>query len=345
MKQLTMAQAIREAIREEMLRDETVFLMGEDIGIFGGPFGVVSGLIDEFGAERVRDTPISETGFIGAAVGAALTGMRPIVEVQYSDFLTCGMDQIVNQAAKMRFISGGQLKVPLVLRAPVGATGRGSQHAQSFYAWFMHCPGLKVIGPSTPYDAKGLMKTAIRDDNPVLFFEHKLLYGSHSLGSREVPSEKEPTAVSTSTGNVPEEEYTITFGEADIKRKGGDVTIIATLLMVHKALRAAEVLSDQSIDVEVIDPRSFVPLDKQTILSSVKKTGRVVIVDEGCKTCGLGAELSAIISEEAFDYLDAPVERVTAMDTPIPFSPILESMVIPDEQKIIEAVKKTISIN
>lgn len=339
MRRLTIAQAIREAIREEMLRDETVFLMGEDIGIFGGPFGVTAGLVEEFGEERIRDTPISELGFIGAAVGAALSGMRPIVEVQFSDFIACGMDQVVNQAAKMRLISGGQLKVPLVLRAPVGATGRAAQHAQSPYAWFMHCPGLKVVGPSTAYDAKGLLKTAIRDDNPVLFFEHKLLYGSRSVGSAEESSSKESAKVSSLAGDVPEEEYTIPLGRADIKKQGEDVTVIATLLMVQKALNVAQAFHSQGIDVEVLDLRSFVPLDKQTILDSVRKTGRVVIVDEGCKTCGLAAEVSAVIAEEAIDYLDAPISRVTALDTPIPFSPVLESKVIPDESRIAETIE------
>lgn len=340
MRTLTVAQAIREALREEMLRDEAVFLMGEDIGIFGGPFGVTTGLIEEFGEERIRDTPISETGFIGAAVGAALTGMRPVVEVQYSDFITCGMDQVVNQAAKMRFISGGQLKVPLVIRAPVGATGRGAQHAQSPYAWFMHCPGLKVVAPSGPYDAKGLLKSAIRDDNPVMFFEHKFLYGSRSVGSPEERSRKEPTEAFAPYESIPTEEYMIPLGKADIKKDGKDVTVIANLLMVHKALRAANVLHDQGIDVEVIDLRSFVPLDKQSIIDSVKKTGRAVVVDEGARTCGIGAEIAAVISEEVIDYLDAAIVRVTALDTPVPFSPVLESRVIPDENRIAEAIKK-----
>jgi len=326
-----------------MLRDETVFIMGEDVGIFGGPFGVTEGLIEEFGEERVRDTPISETGFVGAAIGAALLGMRPVVEVPFSDILTCCMDQIVNQAAKMRFVSGGQLKVPIVLRAPVGASGRGAQHAQSPYAWFVHCPGLKVVGPSTPYDAKGLLKAAIRDDNPVIFFEHKLLYGSRSVGSAEDKLEKEPTVALAPRGYVPEEEYIIPLGKADIKKKGQDVTIIASLLMLHKALRASEVLCDRGIDAEVIDIRSFVPLDKETILNSVKKTGKVVIVDEGHKTCGFGAEVAALIVEEAIDYLDAPIKRVAALDTPIPFAPTLESFVIPDEKKIIKAVKEVVS--
>jgi len=336
-----MAQAIREALREEMLRDETVFLMGEDVGLFGGPFGVTKGLMEEFGEERVRDTPISEAGFIGAAVGAAITGMRPVVEVQYSDFLACGMDQIVNQAAKMSLVSGGQLKVPMVLRAPTGATGRGAQHAQSPYAWFMHCPGLKVAGPSTPYDAKGLLKTAIRNDNPVIFFEHKLLYGSRSVGSgKEVD---EGGLASAAAAPIPEEEYTLPFGKAEVKRKGEDVTVVATLLMVHKALSAAKVLSGQGISVEVVDPRTFVPFDKQPVIDSVKKTGRVVIVDEGHRTGGMAAEIAAIIAEEAIYYLDAPIKRVATHDTPIPFAPILERRVIPDEDRIIEAIKEVMA--
>lgn len=332
-----MAQAIREAIREEMRKDETVFLMGEDIGFFGGPFRVTKGLIEEFGEERVRDTPISEAGFIGAAVGAALTGMRPVVEVQYSDFLACGMDQIVNLAAKMRFISGGQLKVPLVVRAPTGSTGRGATHAQSIYAWFMHCPGLKVVGPSTSYDAKGLLKTAIRDDNPVMLFEHKLLYGSRSIGARKGTTE---SGLTSAFRPIPEKEYTIPFGRADVKREGEDVTIVATLLMVHRALAAAEKLGDQGVDVEVIDPRTFVPFDKQTIIDSIKKTGRLIVVDEGSKTCGLSAEVAALVTEEAIDYLDAPVKRVVALDTPVPFAPILEGHVIPDENRIVRATKE-----
>jgi len=336
-----MAQAIREALREEMLRDETVFLMGEDIGLFGGPFGVTKGLMEEFGEERVRDTPISEAGFIGAAVGAAITGMRPVVEVQYSDFLACGMDQIVNQAAKMSLVSGGQLKVPMVLRAPTGATGRGAQHAQSPHAWFMHCPGLKVAGPSTPYDAKGLLKTAIRNDNPVIFFEHKLLYGSRSVGSGKEVDEGGPA--SAAAAPIPEEEYTLPFGKAEVKRKGEDVTVVATLLMVHKALSAAKVLSGQGISVEVVDPRTFVPFDKQPVIDSVKKTGRVVIVDEGHRTGGMAAEIAAIIAEEAIYYLDAPIKRVATHDTPIPFAPILERRVIPDEDRIIEAIKEVMA--
>jgi len=335
MKRLTMAEAIREALREEMLRDEGVFLIGEDIGIekgFGGPFGVTKGLSEEFGHERVRDTPISESAIVGVAIGAAMMGMRPVAEVQYGDFIFCAMDQVVNQAAKLRYMSGGQVKVPMVLRVPTGATGRGAQHAQSPEGFFIHVPGLKVVAPSTPYDAKGLLKTAIRDDNPVLFFEHKLLYGTK--GYRAVRGGVELVSV------IPDEEYLIPFGVADVKRKGDGVTIVAKLLMVHRSLAAAEKLEKEGISVEVIDPRTLVPLDKQTILKSVKKTGRLVIVEENTKTGGWGAEVAAMVAEEAIDYLDAPIKRVSTMDTPIPASPPLESYVIPDEERIIKAVKE-----
>jgi pyruvate dehydrogenase E1 component beta subunit len=335
-----MAQAIREALREEMARDKTVFLMGEDIGFFGGPFGVTKGLRKEFGETRVRDTPISEAGFIGAAIGAAITGMRPVVEVQYSDFLTCGMDQIANQAAKMSLVSGGQIKVPIVVRAPTGATGRGAQHSQSLYAWFMHCPGLKVVVPSSPYDAKGLLKASIRGDNPVLFFEHKLLYGSRSIGAGKKASESNPPSTAAF---IPEEEYTIPFGKAEVKRRGEDVTVVATLLMVRKALAAAEMLSDQGIIVEVVDPRTLVPFDKQTVIGSVRKTGRLVIVDEGCRTGGVAAEIAAIIAEEAMDYLDAPIKRVATLDAPIPFAPRLEKYVIPSKAGIVKAIKEVMA--
>jgi len=334
MKKLTMAEAIREALREEMLRDERVFLIGEDIGIekgFGGPFGVTKGLSEEFGHERVRDTPISESAIIGVAIGAAMMGMRPVAEVQYGDFIFCAMDQVVNQAAKMRYMSGGQVKIPMVIRIPTGASGRGAQHAQSPEAFFTHVPGLKVAAPSSPYDAKGLLKTAIRDDNPVLFFEHKLLYGSK--GYRSERGGVEVVSV------VPEEEYLIPFGVADIKRKGNDVTIVTKLLMVYKSLIVARKLEEEGISVEVIDPRTLVPFDKESVINSVKKTGRLVIVEEDTKTGGWGAEVAAIIVEEAIDYLDAPVKRISTMDTPIP-PPPLESYIIPDEERIIKAVKE-----
>jgi len=290
-RQITISEAIREALREEMLRDPTVFLIGEDIGIeggFGGPFGVTKGLAEEFGHDRVRDTPISESAIVGVAVGAAMMGMRPVAEVQYGDFIFCAMDQVVNQAAKLRYMSGGQVKIPIVIRIPTGATRRGAQHAQSPEAFFMHVPGLKVVAPCTPYDAKGLLKTAIKDDNLVLFFEHKLLYGGkgyRAMKGLEV------------VGNVPEEEYLIPFGVADVKREGEDVTVVAKLLMVHKSLAAAEKLDKEGISVEIIDPRTLVPFDKETVIKSVKKTGRLIIVEEDTKMGGWGAEIAAMIAE------------------------------------------------
>jgi len=324
MREISYRDALREALREEMQRDPTVFLLGEDIGRYwGGAFKVTKGLAEEFGDERVRDTPISESAIIGAAVGAAITGMRPVAEIMFGDLTTLAMDQIVNQAAKIRYMFGGQAKVPLVIRTPFGGgVNIAAHHSQCLEALFMHIPGLQVAVPSTPYDAKGLLKTAIRNDNPVIFCEHKLLYPI--------------------TGPVPEEEYTLPFGEANIKREGSDVTIIATLYMVHKALNAAEKLEEEGISAEVVDPRTLVPLDKETIINSVKKTGRVVIVTEDCRTAGVSAEIAAIIAEEALDYLDAPIRRVANPDVPIPFSPPLESYVIPDEKRIIEAVKEVV---
>lgn len=324
MRQITYRDALREALWEEMLRDETVFLLGEDIGRYWkGAFKVTKGLAEEFGDERVRDTPISESAIIGVAAGAAITGMRPIAEIMFGDLSALAMDQIANQAAKLTYMFGGQTKVPLVIRMPFGAgVNVAAHHSQSLEAWFLHVPGLKIAMPSTPYDAKGLLKTAIRDDNPVMFFEHKLLYNIK--------------------GSVPEEEYTVPLGVADVKREGEDVTIVATLYMVHKSLAAAEELSNEGISVEVVDPRTLVPLDKQAIINSVKKTGRIVIVTEDCKTGGVSAEIAAVVAEEAIDYLDAPVKRVAEPDTPIPFSPPLERFVIPDEKKIIGAVKEVV---
>lgn len=336
----TIQEALNQALREEMTRDKVVFVLGEDIGQFGGAYRVTEGLIEEFGEERVRDTPISETAIVGAAIGAAITGMRPVAEIQFNDFLTCAMDQIVNQAAKMRLMSGGEIKVPLVIRSPVGATGRAAQHSQSLEAWFMHVPGLKVVLPSTPYDAKGLLKTAIRDDNPVMFFEHKLLYGGRSPGGKAKTAVDE---MAISMTPAPEEDYTIPFGAADIKREGQDVTVIATLLMVHKAMRAAVKLEKEGISAEIIDPRTLVPLDKETILNSAQKTGRVVIVSEDCKRGGVGSEIAAIISEEAIDYLDAPIKRVATLNIPVPFAPKLEGHIIPNEDKIIEAIREVLS--
>jgi len=324
MRELTYRDALREALREEMLRDKTVFLIGEDIGRYwGGAFKVTKGLAEEFGDERVRDTPISESAIIGVAVGAAITGMRPVAEIMFGDLSALAMDQICNQAAKICYMFGGQTKVPLVIRTPFGAgVNIASHHSQSLEAWFMHTPGLLVAVPSTPYDAKGLLKTAIRGDNPVMFFEHKLLYPIK--------------------GEVPEEDYTVPFGEAEVKLEGEDVTVFATLYMVHKALAAAQELRKLGISVEVIDPRTLVPLDKEAIIESVKKTGRIVIVTEDCKTAGVSAEIAAIVAEEALDYLDAPIKRVAEPDTPIPFSPSLEQFVIPNEKTIIKAVKEVL---
>jgi len=324
MRELTYRDALREALREEMVRDKTVFLLGEDIGRYwSGAFKITKGLAEEFGDERVRDTPISESAIIGVAVGAAITGMRPVAEIMFGDLTTLAMDQICNQAAKICYMFGGQTTVPLVVRTPFGAgVNIASHHSQSLEAWFMHTPGLLVAAPSTPFDAKGLLKTAIRGNNPVMFFEHKLLYPIK--------------------GEVPEEDYTIPFGAADVKMKGEDATIFATLFMVHKALAAAQKLRKQGISVEVIDPRTLVPLDKQAIIKSVKKTGRIVIVTEDCKTAGVSAEIAAIVAEEALDYLDAPIKRVAEPDTPIPFSPPLEQFVIPNEKTIIKAVKEVL---
>jgi pyruvate/2-oxoglutarate/acetoin dehydrogenase E1 component len=324
MRKATYRDALREALREEMRRDPSVFLLGEDIGRFwGGAFKVTEGLAQEFGDERVRDTPISESAIIGTAVGAAITGMHPVAEIMFGDLAALAMDQIANQAAKIRYMFGGQAECPVVIRTPFGAgVNIASHHSQSLEAWFMHVPGLQVAVPSTPYDAKGLLKTAIRGNNPVFFCEHKLLY----------PIE----------GEIPEEEYTIPFGAADIKRRGSDVTIVATLYMVHKALRAAEQLEQEGISAEVVDLRTLTPLDRKTVIDSVKKTGRMVVVSEDCKTAGVSAELAAVIAEEAVDYLDAPIKRLAEPDTPIPFSPPLEQYVIPDEKLIAKAVKEVV---
>jgi len=323
-RRITYRDALREALREEMRRDSTVFLLGEDIGRYwGGAFKVTEGLAEEFGDDRVRDTPISESAIIGTAVGAAITGMRPVAEIMFGDLTALAMDQIANQAAKIRYMFGGQAKCPLVIRTPFGAgVNIASHHSQSLEAWFMHVPGMYVVVPSTPYDAKGLLKTAIRGSDPVFFCEHKLLY----------PIE----------GEVSEEEYMIPFGVADVKKEGTDVTLVATLYMVHKALNAATELEKEDINVEVVDPRTLTPLDKQTIVKSVKKTGRLVIVSEDCRTAGVSAEIAAIVAEEAIDYLDAPIKRVAEPDTPIPFSPPLEQYVIPNEKTIIKTIKEVI---
>lgn len=341
-RELDFAHAINEALRQEMLRDETIIVLGEDVGVFGGVFGCTQGLLEEFGKDRVRDTPISESAIIGAAIGAAISGMRPVAEIMFVDFIACGgaMDQISNQLAKIRYMFGGSMKVPVVVRTASGSrhpiASGAAQHSQSLEGWFIHIPGLKVVTPSTPFDGKGLLISAIRSENPIIFIEHKLLYYA-----RRVPTlrEKYPGLL----GNVPENAYTIPFGKADIKRKGEDVTLVATMMMVHKALKAAEELDKEGIDVEIIDPRTLVPFDKQTIVNSVQRTNRAVVVSEDCKTGGVAAEITSIIVEEAFDYLDAPIKRVSALDVPIPYSPTLEERVIPQEKDIINAVKEIVS--
>ncbi len=323
MRKLTFAQALNEALRQEMRRDPTIYVAGEDVGRYGGIFGVTAGLLEEFGEERVRDTPITESAIIGSAVGAAAAGLRPVVEIMFIDFIGVALDQLFNQAAKMKYMFGGKAKLPIVVRTTCGAgMSAAAQHSQSLEAWFMHIPGLKVVAPSTPYDAKGLLISSIRDDNPVLFIEHKMLYGIE--------------------GEVPEEPYTIPLGVADVKREGKDVTVVATMAMVHKALEAAEDLAKEGIEVEVVDPRTLSPLDKETIINSVKKTHRLVIVHEAVKQAGPGAEIAAIVAEEAFEYLDAPIKRVAAPFTPVPFSPVLESAYIPSKESIISAVKEVV---
>lgn len=327
MREISYRDALREAMREEMTRDENVFLLGEDIADpFGGTYKVTLGLSSEFGTERVRNTPISESAIIGASLGAALRGMRPVAELMYIDFTAVCMDQLVNQVAKIRYMSGGQAKVPLVVRTQGGA-GRSSaaQHAQSLEAWFLHAPGLKVVMPSTPYDAKGMLKAAIRDDNPVLFIEHKLLY---PLG-----------------GAVPEDDYLVPLGSAEVRRHGSDVTVVSYSRMVHRALAAAERLAGRGVSAEVIDLRSIVPIDEETVLNSVRKTGRAVIAHEACERGGVGAELAALIAREAFDSLDAPIERVCAYNVPVPFAPRLESFVIPDENRIAQAIARVVGLN
>lgn len=334
-RRLTMVEALREALREEMRRDERVILLGEDIGVpggFGGAFTVTLGLEKEFGADRVLDTPISEAAIAGVAAGAAMGGLIPIADVQYGDFLFLALDQLANQAAKMRYMSGGKVTVPMVFRAPVGATTRGAQHGQSLEAFLMHVPGLKVVCPSNPYDGKGMLKSAIRDPNPVIIFEHKLLYGSK--GSRKEAGGMELVA------HVPEEEYLVPLGQAKVVRPGSQVTIIANLLMVHKALQVARELEQEGIDIEVIDIRSLVPLDEATLFTSVQKTGRVVIVEEDNLTGGWGAEVAARIADSCVGFLEAPVRRVAAPDTPVPFAPVMEQYYIPSVARIAAAVRE-----
>jgi len=317
---MTYGEAIKEAIAEEMRRDNRVFIIGEDVAEAGTPFKVLLGLVDEFGTQRVIDSPISEAGVAGIGVGAAITGMRPIVDIMFGDFTTLTMDQMVNQAAKTHYMSGGKLKVPLVLRTTMGATRRSAaQHSQSLHAWLSHIPGLKEAVQATPYDAKGLWKTAIRDDNPIAIFEDKMMY--------------------TLKGPVPEGDYTIPFGVADIKRVGTDITLVGTSSMVHIALEAAEKLAELGISAEVVDPRTTVPLDKKALIESAKKTSRAIVIDEGYEQYGATAEIASIIADGAFYYLDAPVKRMGAMNVPIPFSPVLEDLTVPTAEKVMAVAK------
>jgi pyruvate/2-oxoglutarate/acetoin dehydrogenase E1 component len=334
MKRQAIAESLRDAIGEEMERDETVFCIGEDIAIpggWGGAFTVTLGLEKRF-PERMLNTPIAELGFFGVAVGAALMGMRPIVDVQYGDFLFLASDQIINNAAKMRYMSGGQCKVPLVMRAPIGATGRGAQHAQNMERYFIGVPGLKVVAGSNAYDAKGLLKSAVRDDNPVLIFEHKLLYGSK--GARTESGSIDATS------DIPDHDYTVPLAQAVVRRPGSDVTILAWLLMLHFSMEAAQRIADDDVDAEVIDVRSLAPLDYETIGDSVKKTGRVIIVEEGPKTGGVGAEIAAGIQERFGQFLRTPVLRVASPDVPVPFSPVLEDSYRPNVSRIIQSIRE-----
>jgi pyruvate/2-oxoglutarate/acetoin dehydrogenase E1 component len=321
-RELSYLEAVREALRQEMQRDERVFLIGEDVGVYGGAFGVSLGLLEEFGEERIIDTPISELAIAGAITGAALSGMRPVGEIMFMDFITLASEQLVNQAAKIHFMFGGKATVPFVLRAPMGSgTGAAAQHSQSLENWFVHVPGIKVVAPTTPYDAKGLLVSSIQDDNPVLFLEHKLLYKTK--------------------GPVPEELYSIPLGQAEVKRQGSDLTIIATSIMVKRALEAAEQLAQEGIEAEVVDPRTLKPLDEATLIQSVSKTGRVLIVHEAAKTGGYGGELAAVISgSEAFDYLEAPIVRLAGRDMPIPYNRTLEYHTVPQVEDILAAARR-----
>jgi pyruvate/2-oxoglutarate/acetoin dehydrogenase E1 component len=322
MREITYAQAIKEAMCQEMRNDEDVFLMGEDVGVYGGAFGVSSGMIDEFGDIRVRDTPISEAAIVGTAVGAAITGMRPIVEIMFSDFITLGMDQLVNQAAKIRYMFGGRAKVPLVLRSPGGSgTGAAAQHSQSIEAWLCHVPGLKVVVPATPYDAKGLLLSSIRDDNPVVFLEQKLLYRTR--------------------GPVPEEDYEIPLGVADVKREGTDLTLVTYGRMVSVCLEVAEEMISEGVEIEVLDLRTLLPLDKHAVIGSVKKTGRALIVYEAVQTGGFGGEIAAVIADsDAFFFLDAPVKRLGGLDVPVPYCPELERIIVPTVETVTQSIRQ-----
>ncbi|MBE0478711.1 alpha-ketoacid dehydrogenase subunit beta [Candidatus Aerophobetes bacterium] len=320
MRELTYGEAACEAITEEMIKDDRIFYMGEDVGRFGSSYGTTKGLWEQFGDEKIKDTPMSEAAIVGYALGAAVTGMRPIVEIMFCDLLCLTMDQVVNQVAKIHYMFGGKVRVPLVIRVPLGGLRRAAaQHSQHLEAWFLHTPGLKIVVPSTAYDVKGLLKAAIREDNPVMSFEHILLYQRK--------------------GNVPEGDYIIPIGKADVKREGKDITVISYSLMLHRCLSVAEKLSKEGIEVEVIDLRSLHPLDMQTIITSVKKTNKVAICHQASLTGGVGAEVGLRISEAAFDFLDAPVKRICARDVPVPFSPVLEDFVVPTEERIEQEIK------
>lgn len=324
MRETTYSEAVREALSEAMRENEDVFMLGEDIGVYGGAFGVSRGMVEEFGEERIRSTPISESAIAGVSVGAAITGMRPVFELQFSDFVTIALDQIVNQAAKIRYMYGGKAKIPLVMRTPGGSgTGAAAQHSQSLENWTAHVPGLKVIQPATAYDAKGLLHAAIEDDNPVMFYEHKLCYKTSC--------------------DVPEGKYVLPIGVADVKREGKDITVVATGIMVHKALEAAETLQAEGIDIEVVDPRTLVPLDKQTIVHSVMKTGKAIVVTEAVKRSGFSAELASVIAEsESFDFLDAPIVRLAGKEVPIPYQPELEKSAVPQVEDILTACRELV---
>jgi len=320
-RELTIAQAVNEALAEELRRDEAVFVIGEDVAEAGTPFKVLSGLVEEFGPERILDSPISEAGIAGLGVGAAMTGLRPVVDIMFGDFLTLVMDQLVNQAAKVHYMSGGKLNVPLVVRTTLGATRRSAaQHSQSLQAWVAHVPGLKVVLPSTPADAKGLLKSAIRDDNPVVFIEDKMDWRV--------------------TGDVPDGEFTIPLGVADVKRSGSDVTLVGTSSMVRVCLGAADLLAAEGISAEVVDPRTLTPLDTETLVASARKTGRAIVVDEGHRSYGVTAELASVIAEGAFYELDAPVRRLGAMDVPVPFSPTLEDETVPTPELVVAVARE-----
>jgi len=325
MREITYLEAVREALSQEMRNNEDVYMFGEDIGVYGGAFGVSRGMIEEFGPERIRNTPISEAAISGTAVGSALTGMRPIVELQFSDFITIAMDNLANQAAKIRYMYGGKGTIPMVLRTPSGSgTGAAAQHSQSLEAWAAHIPGLKVVQPSTAGDAKGLLKAAIDDNNPVIFYEHKLLYKT--------------------SGDVPEEQYSIPLSKADIKQEGTDATIVATAMMVHKSLEAAELLAEKGISVEVVDPRTLVPFDTETVVESVKKTGRLLVVHEAVKFGGIGGEIASLVAEsEAFDYLDYPIRRLGAAFVPVPYNPTLEEESVPSAEEIVENIQEMVN--